>query len=106
MRIVSVLAVPVAALALSGCLAQTVVGIATAPVRAASKAVDLATTSQSESDQKRGRALREREALLGRLDREYRKQSGRCSAGDPRACARRDALAGEIDGLERDSTRR
>ena len=47
--------------ALGGCVAKAVVGAVTAPVKVAGKAVDLATTSQSESDEKRGRELRERE---------------------------------------------
>ena len=33
-----------------GCLAKTVVNVATLPVRATSKAVDWTTTSQSEAD--------------------------------------------------------
>ena len=44
-----------ASLILNGCLAKTVVDVATLPVRAAGKAVDLATTSQSEADENRGR---------------------------------------------------
>ena len=46
-------------LALSGCytVAKTAVDVATLPVKAVSKGVDLATTSQSEADEKRGRAM-------------------------------------------------
>ena len=40
--------------ALSGCIG-TLVDVATAPVKVVSKGVDLATTSQSERDEKRGR---------------------------------------------------
>ena len=61
------IAVTVAALALQGCLAKTAYNVATLPVRAASKGVDLATTSQSEADEKRGREIRQREERLGRL---------------------------------------
>ena len=43
---------------LSGCLAKTALDVATAPVKVASKAADMATTSQSEADEKRGRAAR------------------------------------------------
>ena len=74
-------------LALGGCLAKTVVGVATAPVRIASKGVDLATTSQSEADENRGRELRKREAQLGRLERDYDRQSKDCVKGNQGACA-------------------
>ena len=47
---------------LGGCvvssLASTAVDIVTLPVKVASAGVDAATTSQSEADEKRGRALR------------------------------------------------
>lgn len=79
-------------LALAGCgAAGAIVGVATAPIKVASKAADLATTSQSESDEKHGREMRRREARIGALDREYRRQSEKCAAGDAQACARRDA---------------
>lgn len=55
---------PLAAL-LSGCIvgqvAETAVDVATLPVKAVSAGVDVATTSQSEADQKRGRELRKLE---------------------------------------------
>ncbi|MBV8687466.1 MAG: hypothetical protein JOZ90_14450 [Alphaproteobacteria bacterium] len=54
---------------LGGCLAKTAVDVVTLPVKAASKTVDLLTTSQAEADQKRGRALREREECLGKEER-------------------------------------
>lgn len=75
-----------AALALQGCLAKTAVDVVTLPVKVASKGVDLATTSQSEADQKRGREIREREERLGRLQRDYQEQIEECSDGDRRAC--------------------
>lgn len=79
-----------AAFALQGCLAKTVldtaVGAATLPVKVASRGVDLATTSQSEADQARGREIRRREERLGRLERDYARQLTRCSDGDRRAC--------------------
>ncbi|HEV2079842.1 MAG TPA: hypothetical protein VGR19_08115 [Allosphingosinicella sp.] len=56
-------------LALGGCLAKTALDIATLPVKAASKTVDVLTTSQSEADEKRGRAVREREECIGREQR-------------------------------------
>ena len=65
---------PIAALAapllLGGCLAKTALDVATAPVKIASKTVDLATTSQSEADEKRGRELRKAEEKAGREARE------------------------------------
>lgn len=73
-------------LTLGGCLAKTVVDVATAPVRIAEKGVDLATTSQSEADEKRGRALRKREAELGRLERRYEQESRDCVKGNQGAC--------------------
>ncbi|WP_325064537.1 hypothetical protein [Erythrobacter mangrovi] len=60
--------------------------MATAPVRVASKGVDLATTSQSEADQKRGREIRQREARLAKLQRQYEKQLDECQEGNRRAC--------------------
>jgi hypothetical protein len=73
-------------LTLGGCLAKTVVDVATAPVRIAEKGVDLATTSQSEADEKRGRELRKREAELGRLERRYEQESRDCVKGNQGAC--------------------
>jgi len=56
-------------LTLSGCLARTALDLATLPVKAASKTVDVLTTSQSEADEKRGRAIRKREECMGKEDR-------------------------------------
>lgn len=71
---------------LSGCVASVVKDVVTAPVKVASKAVDVATTSQSEADEKRGRELRKREERLGKLEREYDKQLEDCRDGDEEAC--------------------
>jgi hypothetical protein len=57
------------ALVLSGCIAKTAVDIVTLPVKAASKTVDVLTTSQSEADEKRGRAMRKHEECLGKEQR-------------------------------------
>lgn len=89
----------IAPLALSGCLAKTALDVATAPVRVASKAVDLATTSQSEADQKRGREIRQREERLGKLQRERDKNEKACFAGDRRACDRVSAINAEMQIL-------
>ena len=82
-----------AALVLPGCAAKTAFDLATTPVRntrdtinAAGKAYDLATTSQSEADEKRGRTLRKNRERLVRLEREYRNQSEDCADGDRDAC--------------------
>lgn len=85
MRRLAIFTIPLG-LMLSGCLAKTMVDVATLPVRAASKGVDLATTSQSESDEKRGREIRRREEQLARLEREYDKQMKECADGNRRAC--------------------
>ena len=69
-----VIVVGAAALALQGCLAKTAVSAVTLPVKVASSGVDMATTSQSEADQKRGREIRQREERLGKLQRDYEKQ--------------------------------
>ena len=86
MRITPAMLAPIVMLSLSGCLAKTVVDVATAPVRVASKTVDWATTSQSESDEKRGREVRRREEQLGKLQRSYEKHRRQCESGDAAAC--------------------
>ena len=101
MRMTPVLAVALAtvSLTLSGCLARTAASVVTAPVRAGAKAVDLATTSQSEADEKRGREIRKREERLGRLERQYEQQREDCYYGDQRACERARETVEEIDEL-------
>ncbi|HTO27097.1 MAG TPA: hypothetical protein VL017_00750 [Devosia sp.] len=88
-----------ALLALSGCLAKAAVNVVTAPVKIAGKAADMATTSQSEADEKRGRDLRKREERLGKLEREWRKQDKACADGSREACAQRDNISDEMDAL-------
>ena len=85
MRRLAFVALPLSAVMLSACLG-TVADVVTAPVKVASKGVDLATTSQSEADEKRGRELRKREERLGKLERQYEKQLDECEEGDRRAC--------------------
>lgn len=84
---------------LGGCVARTLVDVATAPVKVVSKGVDLATTSQSEADEKRGRALRKLEERYGKLEREYAKVDRKCSEGSEKDCARRDAIVAEMDTI-------
>lgn len=82
--------------ALSGCVVASVadaaVDIVTLPVDLASKGVDLATTSQSEADEKRGREIRKAEERAGRESRrlEKRCREGRPLPGDDCSRARRD----------------
>ena len=54
-----------------GTVARTAVDVATLPVKAASAGVDAVTTSQSEADEKRGRALRKAEEDYGRRYRAW-----------------------------------
>ena len=95
--------VALTAFALEGCLAKTVldtaVGAATLPVKVASKGIDLATTSQSEADQARGRDIRRREERLGELQRDYERQIERCGDGDRRACDRARQTYAEMQVL-------
>tara|TARA_R110000787_G_scaffold102206_2_gene208165 strand:+ start:699 stop:923 length:225 start_codon:yes stop_codon:yes gene_type:complete len=53
--------IPLIALLLPACVAKTAIGVATAPVKAGSKAADWATTSQDEADRARGREMRKQE---------------------------------------------
>lgn len=103
MRPLPVLALGLSSFALSGCLAASAVGaavdVATLPVKAASKGVDLATTSQSEADEKRGREIRKREEQLGKLERRYDKERAQCAEGDRDACEQARATYDEIRDL-------
>ena len=96
---IRVIAAGAAAFALQGCLAKTAVDVATLPVKVASSGVDLATTSQAEADQKRGREIRQREERLGRLQRDYDKQIGRCGDGDRNACDQARETYAEMQAL-------
>lgn len=89
-----------AALGLQGCLAKTVVDVATLPVKAASQTADWATTSQDEADRNRGRELRRDEERYGKLQRDYTRQYGKCQDGDDRACAQAQATWDEMETLK------
>lgn len=52
-----------------GCIAKTIVDVATLPVKAVGQGVDWATTSQSESDRNYGKKMRKKEAEEGRAKR-------------------------------------
>ena len=63
---------------LGGCvvssLASTAVDVVTLPVKVAAAGVDAATTSQSEADENRGRALRKAEEEAGKRERDWQRQ--------------------------------
>ncbi|WP_033926989.1 hypothetical protein [Sphingomonas sp. 35-24ZXX] len=90
-----------APLLLSGCIASAVGAVVTAPVKIVSKGVDLATTSQSEADENRGRAMRKAEERLGKLQRQRDKALRKCDDGDDSACALAREIQDQIDD-ERD----
>lgn len=77
-----------ALLMLSGCVASLVGDVVTAPVKIVSKTADVLTTSQSESDEKRGREMRKREEELGKLARQRDKAREKCEDGNRGACER------------------
>lgn len=97
MRATSLLFALCSSILLSGCVASLVKDVVTAPVKIASKAVDVATTSQSEADENRGREIRRREENLGKLEREYDKQIEKCQDGDEGAC---DAARDTYDEIQ------
>jgi hypothetical protein len=82
---------------LQGCVASIVSDVANAPMKVVSKTVDVLTTSQSESDEKRGRELRKREEALGKLSRQRAKARERCADGDKDACERAADLSDQIE---------
>ncbi len=88
-------------LLLPGCVASVVGDVVTAPVKVVSKTADVLTTSQSEADEKRGRALRKQEERLGRLSRKRDEARKDCADGDRDACVQYEALEAEI-AAERD----
>ncbi|WP_137862699.1 MULTISPECIES: hypothetical protein [unclassified Sphingomonas] len=68
-----------------GCIAKTVVDVATMPVKAGAKVVDWSTTSQDEADRNYGRKMREQEAREGKELRKLCKkhpEDERCARGD------------------------
>ena len=82
---------------LQGCVASLVGDVVTAPVKIISKTADVLTTSQSESDEKRGRELRKREESLGKLSRQRDKARERCADGDTDACEKADDIQDQIE---------
>jgi len=101
MRRAQILPIAAAVLALpllGGCV-STAASIITAPVRAAGQVVDWTTTSQEESDRALGRRVREREAQIGRLERQRRRAAERCRDGNENACEEAGDLEGRIADL-------
>jgi hypothetical protein len=84
------------AILLSGCVSM-VKDVVTAPVKIVSKTADVLTTSQSESDEKRGREMRKREEALGKLSRQRDKAKERCEDGSEAACRKVTELEDQID---------
>jgi hypothetical protein len=82
---------------LSGCVTSLVKDVVTAPVKIVSKTADVLTTSQSESDEKRGREMRKREETLGKLSRQRDKAKERCEDGSEAACKKVTELEDQID---------
>lgn len=80
-------ALAASSLLLGGCVAKTAFDVVTLPVKAGGKAVDMATTSQSESDRNYGRKMRKAEEREGKERKAWEK---RCRK-DPENC-------GEYDG--------
>ncbi len=91
-----------AALLVSGCVstvAGAAVDVATLPVKVVSKGFDLATTSQSEADEKRGKELRKRLEKLGKLERKLEEEREDCADGDRDACKKAQEIYDEIREL-------
>ncbi len=84
---------------LSGCIARTAMDVAAMPLRAAGKAVDLATTSAQEAAAAANRAERRRDEKLEALERAYARHAEQCRNGDSTACDRRDATYAEIERI-------
>ena len=82
---------------LQGCVASMVSNVVTAPIKVVSKTADVLTTSQSESDEKRGRELRKHEEALGKLSLKRAKARKRCADGDRDACEKAADLSDQIE---------
>jgi len=83
-------------LGLTGCVvevARTAVDIVTLPVKVVAKGVDLATTSQSEADENRGRALRKAEEAAGKQQRAWEKACKKATSRHKPCPPRPDPLA-------------
>lgn len=101
MRVVAPTLLVLGGFAVQGCLASAAVDAVTLPVRAVSKGADLATTSQSEADEKRGRELRRREERIAKLEHQYDRQRRDCLDGERTACDRARRTYEELQVLLR-----
>ncbi len=86
-----------ACLLLQGCVTSIVKDVVTAPVKIVSKTADVLTTSQSESDEKRGKEMRKKEERLGKLARDREKAVKKCDKGDGDACQQAEAIDTAIE---------
>jgi hypothetical protein len=86
-----------ACLLLQGCVTSIVKDVVTAPVKIVSKTADVLTTSQSESDEKRGKEMRKKEERLGKLARDRDKAVKKCDKGDGDACQQAEAIDTAIE---------
>ncbi len=84
---------------LSGCV-SLVKDVVTAPVKIVSKTADVLTTSQSESDEKRGREIRKKEEMLGKLSRKIEKANGKCEDGNEDSCEEAKKLSEDYEKLK------
>jgi hypothetical protein len=84
-------------LLLQGCVASIVKDVVTAPIKIVSKTADVMTTSQSESDEKRGKQMRKKEERLGKLSRERDRWLKKCNNGNSDACDQAKSLDATID---------
>ncbi len=82
---------------LSGCVTSLVKEVVTAPVKIVSKTADVLTTSQSESDEKRGREIRNKEERMGKLSRQADKLREKCKDGDRDACEKLRNVEDQIE---------
>lgn len=81
----------------SGCLARLAADVVTAPVKVVSKTADVLTTSQSEADEKRGRAVRKEEERIGKLARKRDKAQRECAKNpESEACESLERLNYEM----------
>lgn len=78
------------AVALSGCVVAEVV---TAPI-------DAVTTTQSEADEDRGKAIREREERIEDLQKKLAKAQEDCDGGSGEACEEAASIQSEIQALQ------
>jgi hypothetical protein len=81
---------------LGGCVARAAIDAVTAPVKIAAKGVDAVTTSQSEADEKRGRALRKHDEKMGKLAHKRDKLARACRSSEA-ACRDLQDVEAEIE---------